>query len=433
LRIGFRRESEKQNRDSLGDSMLTRRQFTKSILGSGLAVAHFAEVASPLATAHPSTAPDCDLLLKGGTVIDPGQGLHAPLDVAIKDGKILELSPEISITRARKVFAAKDKIVTPGLIDVHVHVFEGIGLSGINADQSCLGRGVTTAVDAGSAGYSAVAGFRKYIINTSATRIFAMVDICSMGLVVGAKDSMKNLEWVDPQLTARAANENKPAIVGIKIRLSKDFTGDKDLECLKRALEAAEASQLPLVVHIGDSYSPLPEIVSQMRKGDVLTHIYNNQPHGILDPDGKIIAEVIEARERGVLFDVGQGKAHLDFDVAEKCLQQNFMPDTISTDLAWGLNQDHPPFDLVTIMSEFLALGLSLDQVIKWVTTSAARMFTYGVELGSLRPGTVADISILEMREGTFPFIDSVGGKKRTGRQKLNSVGVIRAGQLHVT
>jgi len=170
-----------------------------------------------------------------------------------------------------------------------------------------------------------------------------------------------------------------------------------------------------------------------MRKGDVLTHIYNNQPHGLVDANGKIIAEVIEARERGVLFDVGQGKAHLDFEVAEKCLQQNFMPDTISTDLAWGLGENQPPFDLVTTMSEFLALGLNLDQVVKWVTVNAARMFNYGVELGSLRPGTVADISILEMGKGTFPFIDSIGGKKRIGKEKLNSVAVLRAGQLHLT
>jgi dihydroorotase len=415
--------------DFIGSSMLTRRQFSKSLLGSSVLAGNIVGVGTPPV----SPAQDYDLLVKGGTVIDPAQNLHAPLDVAVKDGRILELSPDISAARARKIFSAKDKIVTPGFIDVHVHVFEGIGMSGINADQSCLGRGVTTVVDAGSAGYSAVAGFRKYVINTSATRILAMVDICSMGLVVGAKDSMTNLEWVNPQLTAKAASENKPAVVAIKIRLSRDFTGDKDLECLKRALEAAEASHLPLVVHIGDPYSPLPEIVSRMRKGDVLTHIYNNQPHGVLDASGRILVEVIEARERGVLFDVGHGKAHLDFDVAERCLQQNFMPDTISTDLAWGLSPNQPPFDLVTTVSEFLALGISLDQAVEWVTVKAGRMFDYGVELGSLRPGTIADISILELREGTFSFIDSIGGKERTGRQKLHSVGVIRAGQLYVS
>jgi dihydroorotase len=413
-------------------SVLTRRQFSRLIVGSGLLASSKFEAAgaSPSQGAEQAAAPDCDVLIKGGAVIDPGQNLHAPLDVAVKDGKILELSPDIAAARAVRVVSAKGKIVTPGLIDVHVHVFEGVGPTGLNADQYCLGRGVTTAVDAGSTGYADIAGFRQYVIKPSATRLYALVDIGARGTLLGLIGNYANLDWVNAQLTARAAETNKPDVVGIKVRLSKEITGSNDLEILKRALEASRISQLPLMVHVGDSFSTLPEILVQMRKGDVLTHCYTGRPHGPLDANGKIIPEILDCRERGVLFDVGDGGPHLDLDVAEKCLQQNFLPDTIGTDLG-GLSYNGPVYDLVTELSKFLLLGLSVDQVIERVTVRPTRMFNFGAELGSLRPGAVADITILEVREGSFLFTDSTG-KKRTGRQKLQSAAAIRAGKLYV-
>jgi dihydroorotase len=416
-------------------SVLTRRQFSKLIVGSGLLVSGKVEVAGapPYSLAQgtdQSAAQDCDLLIKGGTVIDPGQNLHAPLDVAVKDGKILEISPDIPAARALRVVSAKGKIVTPGLIDVHVHVFEGVGPTGLNADQYCLGRGVTTAVDAGSTGYADIAGFRQYVIKPSATRVYALVDIGARGTILGLIGNYANLDWVNAQLTARAAETNKPDVVGIKVRLSREITGSNDLEILKRALEAAKISHLPLMVHVGDSYSPLPEILVQMRKGDVLTHCFTGRPHGPLDANGKIIPEMLDCRQRGVLFDVGDGGPHLDLDVAEKCLQQNFLPDTIGTDLG-GLSYNGPVYDLVTELSKFLLLGLSVDQVIERVTVKPTRMFNFGVELGSLLPGAVADITILEIREGSFLFTDSTG-KKHTGRQKLQSAAAVRAGKLYV-
>jgi dihydroorotase len=415
--------------------MLTRRQFSKLIAGSGLvAASNFrAAGASSLSFAQgaeQAATQDCDLLIKGGTVVDPGQNLHAPLDVAVKDGKILELAPDISAARALRVVSAKGKIVTPGLIDVHVHIFEGVGPTGLNADQYCLGRGVTTAVDAGSTGYADIAGFRQYVIKPSATRVYALVDIGARGTILGLIGNYANLDWVNAQLTARAAETNKPDVIGIKVRLSKEITGSNDLEILKRALEAAKLSRLPLTVHVGDSFSPLPEILRQMRKGDVLTHCFTGRPHGPLDANGKLLPEMLDCRQRGVFFDVGDGGPHLDLDVAEKCLQQNFLPDTIGTDLG-GLSYNGPVFDLVTELSKFLLIGYSLDQVIERVTVRPTRVFNFGVELGSLRPGAVADITVLELREGSFLFTDSTG-KKRTGRQKLQSAAAIRAGKLYV-
>ncbi|PYU31180.1 MAG: amidohydrolase/deacetylase family metallohydrolase [Acidobacteria bacterium] len=408
--------------------MLTRRQFSKLIFGSGVLVS--SNLGRAVASPAQSASPDCDLLIKGGTVVDPSQNLHEPLDVAVKGAKILEVSPNIPAARARSVVSAKGKIVTPGVIDVHVHVFEGMGPIPVNADLYCLNRGVTTALDTGSTGYAGIAGLTKYVIRPSATRIYALLDINGFGIMMGLAGEYANPEWVNSQATAWAAEENRPDVVGIKCRLSRETTGPNDLEVLKRALEAAKISRLPLMVHIGDSYSPLSEILGQMRKGDVLTHCFNGRPNGILDTNGKVRSEVQDARARGVFFDVAHGSNSFDFDVAEKCMQQNFTPDTISSDLA-ATSVNGPTFDLVTTASKFLLLGLSLDQVIERITVRPTRIFDFAAQLGTLRPGTGADISILEVREGSFLFTDT-DGKKRMGRQKLQSAATIRAGRLYV-
>jgi len=409
--------------------MLTRRTFSKYLLSGGAALLVPENVLpagkSPRSSDREPTK-DCDLVVKGGTVIDPGQRIHAQMDVAIKDGKILEVSANFPEARALKTVLAVGKIVTPGLVDLHVHCFDGFG--GINADHYCLGRGTTTVVDCGSAGYPAIQGFVRYVVNTSITRVFALVDIGALGTIVGTKDTLKNLDWVNPELTARAAAESKPAVVGIKVRLQKSIQGANDLECLRRALEAAEASQLPLMAHISDPYSSLPDILKMMRKGDVFTHIYNDHPHGILDSGGKILPEVLEARERGILFDSAHGRSHFSFDTAEKALQQDFLPDSISTDLSEG-NTSGPVYDLPTTISKFLAMGMGLDKAIERVTARPAAAFNFGIQLGSLRPGSDADVSIFELRDGNFEFVDA-NQQKRSGRQRLINTAVVCRGQL---
>jgi dihydroorotase len=412
--------------------MLTRRTFSKYLLAGGATLLGVEDVRpageQPIVTPQDSSIRNCDLVIKGGTVIDPGQHLHAEMDVAVKDGKILEVSSNFPEGRARTVVSAKDKIVTPGLVDLHVHCFDGFG--GVNADHYCLGRGSTTVVDCGSAGYPMIGGFVKYIVNAASTRIFALVDIGEMGTVFGTKDSMKNLDWVNPTLTANAADANKPAVVGIKVRLQQSIQGTNDLECLKRALTAAQESRLPLMAHVSDPFSPLPDILKMMRKGDVVTHIYNGHPHGILDSNGKILTEVLEARERGVIFDSAHGRSHFSFGVAEKALQQNFLPDTISTDLSEG-NINGPVFDLPTTISKFLAIGMDLDKAIDRVTARPAGVFDYGVPVGTLRQGSEADVSVFELKEGKFEFIDS-DQQKRVGRQKLVNTATICRGELFI-
>ena len=427
--------------------MLTRREFSKLALGSSLLAggnlnAVGTAAAFPGQGAGQVHLPDCDLLIKGGMVIDPAQKLHAPLDVAVKDGKILEVSPDIPENRALKVYSAKGKLVTPGFIDLHVHAFDGFG--GMNPDHDCLGRGVTTVVDCGSTGYLGIGAFVKYIVKPSTTRVRALVNIAALGLIAGGSNAatadhdpsqgflgvMNNPDWVYPQFTGRAAEQNKPHVVGIKVRLEKNVQGSRDVECLKMGLEAAEAAGLPLMAHIDDPYSPLPDILKLLRKGDVFTHIFNGHEHGILDASGKVLPEVLEARARGVFMDPAQGRSHFSFKVIDKCLQQNFLPDTISTDLN-SPSTISVVFDLPTMVSKFMMLGMSLDQAIERVTAVPARIFDYGTELGSLRQGCEADIGIFDLQDGTFEFVDS-SGEKRTGRQRLVNKAAVRGGQLYV-
>jgi dihydroorotase len=413
--------------------VLTRREFSRLLTAAAVPPADcYRPAMSSFISAEQDTKRKCDLLIKGGTVIDPAQHLHGLLDVAVKDGKILAVSQGFPEDQALQVVSATGKIVTPGLIDVHVHCFEGVGVLGINADRYCLGRGVTTAVDAGSAGYPAIAGFRKHVIKTSSTRIHALIDIGAVGLmVIPATGSMRNLDWVNPELTAKAAQENRPDVVGIKLRLGEDLEeGAKDLECLKRAVEAAEASGLPLIVHIRGPYSPLPDILKMLRKGDVFTHCFCGLKHGILDATGKILPEVWEARQRGVLFDTAQGTFNLSFEVTENCLEQEFLPETISTDLS-SRAINGPVFDMPRQVSMFMALGLSIDKAIELATVNPGRMFNYGGELGTMRPGNEADIAIFELRDGKFEFLDS-NKRRLAGRQMLVNAATVRHGQLFV-
>ena len=420
--------------------MITRRDFSKNLLAGGAALMA-SDVAWPAATAqaalNPSSNQDCDLLIKGGTVIDPEQHIHALMDVAVKDGKILEVSREFPETRAQKVVSAKGRIVTPGFIDMHAHCFEGFG--GMNADTYCLGRGVTTVVDAGSAGYLGINALIKFVVKPSVTRIFPLLNIGALGLIAGAsakrssqevsnqfQNVMENPDWVYPQLTAKAAQENKGQVLGIKVRLQQNVQGSRDLDCLKMALDAAEASGLPLMAHIDNPYSTLPEILKMMRKGDVFTHIYNNHAHGILDANGEILPEVRQARERGVVMDPAPGGTHFSFDTAKKAMQQDFLPDTISTDLAESRASE---LSLPILVSNYLAMGMDLDNAIERVTSKPAQVFDYGIKIGTLRPGYEADIGIFELQEGIFEFQDSAK-EKLVGHQMLVNKGAVCRGRF---
>jgi dihydroorotase len=417
--------------------MITRRDFSKSFLaGSALLASNgpmFAQMQEARARKNPNQ--DCDLLIKGGTVIDPAQRMNALMDVAVKDGKIFEVAPNIQESRARKVFSAKGKLVTPGLIDIHVHAYDGVTAC-MNADHYCMPRGVTTCVDAGSMGAIFIDRFVEDITKKRITRVYALVHLAALGAVTGLDYVQDDLSWIDPDQAAEAANANKPAVVGIKVHLQKSKSRnpkEMELEFTKRGIAAATASNLPLMCHLNDTYYPLRDHLKLMRKGDVFTHCFNDFPQTrIIDANGKILPEVRDARERGIIFDtaIGHGHPHFRFAVAEKCLQQGFLPDTISSDL----NDEHATeyvFDLPTTVSRFLALGMDLNSALERVTINPTKVFDYGVPLGTLSKGSEADIGIFDLQDETVEFVDG-SGAKRTGKQRLVNKAVVCRGELFV-
>jgi len=372
-----------------------------------------------------------DLLIKGGKVIDPSQGLEAELDVAVRGGKIASVAPEIPEGQAGQVIRAQGKIVTPGLIDIHTHVFPYVGPYGIEPDPYCVRRGVTSVIDAGTSGAFTFPAFRRFIIERAATRVRALLHVVSIGMVAGGTANMGELEdlrYCVPKLAVETANQNRDLIVGFKIRFSEHYTGPNDLEGMRRARAAADEAGLPIMIHIGGSYTPLKEFLALMKSGDVVTHSFNGHPHGLLDASGKLTPEVVEARQRGVLFDVGHGAGSFSFEVMEKCLGQGFAPDTISSDL-YSANINGPVYDQLTTLSKFLALGMSLHDVIARTTVNASRVFNFGAEIGTLKPGAEADVSVLELKDGEFTFTDSEG-KTRTARQKLEAVTTVKGGKV---
>jgi dihydroorotase len=408
---------------------LTRRELLQCVGGS-LAVS--ATAREPRAGGGDAPAESYDLVIKGGKVVDPSQDLEAVRDVAVRAGKIVRIASDIPAHSTRNSVDARGKIVTPGLIDLHTHVFPWVGPYGIEADPYCVHRGVTSVIDAGTSGALTFPAFRRYDIERSRTRIRALLHVVAIGMVAGSTPNMGELEdlrYCVPEMAVKAAEENKGVIVGFKVRFSRQYTGPNDYEGMKRARRADDRALLPLMMHIGGSYTPLPKLLALMRKGDVVTHTYNSHPHGILDVNGKLLPEVLGARRRGVLFDVGHGAGSFSFAVMEKCLSQNFLPDTISSDL-YSANIHGPVFDLVTTLSKFLLLGLSLSEVIRRATVNAAAVFDFGARVGTLKPGAEADLSVLELQEGDFTFTDS-DGKTRPGKQKLLPVVTVRGGELY--
>ena len=372
-----------------------------------------------------------DLLLKGGTLVDPAQNLHARQDVAFAQGRVAAVGDDLPSTDAREVWDARGYLVTPGLIDLHVHVFHDISHYGIEPDPSCLARGATTVVDAGSAGADTFSGFRRFVIDVSETRIFAYLNISSQGLLSRRIGEFENPDYAHVGDACDMIEQHRDVIKGIKVRLTQPHIVSErsGMIPLYHAREAADAVGLPFMVHPQRAWcGEIDGVLECMREGDIVTHCFHGMGSCLLDEQGQIRPAVWEARERGVVFDVGHGGGSFRWEVAEQAMAQGFPPQTISSDLH-TYNLHRQVFDLPTTVNKFLYLGLTLDEAIAGVTAAPAQILGMAGELGTLQVGAGGDAVVFELCEGEFPLEDSAG-TVRLGKQKIVPLRVVKEGRF---
>jgi dihydroorotase len=366
-----------------------------------------------------------DVVVAGGTVIDPANGVHATLDVGISGGRIAAVAPGLG-SKARSVIDASGSYVIPGLVDLHVHVYWGVADLSVEADPTCLGRGATTVVDAGSSGANTFAGFKRYVVEPARGRILAFLNISAMGQIDPVWGELHDLRYVEPERAAMVARANPDVIVGFKVRISEMLAGPNGLAGLERAIEAGNAAGLPVMVHIGGSGFDIEEALARLRPGDIVTHSYTAWQPGIVTDKGRIVPGALEARERGVRFDIGHGAGSFTWAVAEAALADGFRPDTISSDLH-RFNVPMPVQDLATTLSKFLLLGLPIDDVVAMATATPAAALGRSAEFGTLGVGAPADLTVLALEDAAVTLEDS-RGVTRQARQRLVPTAVVRDG-----
>ena len=369
-----------------------------------------------------------DLLLRGGMLVDPHQGIGDIRDIGVRGGRIAVVAEAVS-EGATTTIDVGGKVVTPGLIDLHVHVWWGVAHLGIEADPHCVRRGATTVYDAGSAGADTFPGFKKYVIDVSATRIKAFLHIASQGQLNNEIGELTDLRYADVDKAAAMCERYKEDIVGVKIRMTRNLVGDNGREGLKRARAVCEATGLPLMLHPNASPLNLADMLGQMQDGDIMTHCFHSSDTGVLDEAGKVRPEVVAASERGVLFDVGHGAGSFSFQVAETAMRQGLRPGTISSDLH-HYNLHGPVYDLATTLSKFMHLGWSLEEAVERATAAPARAMGMLGEIGTLAVGACADVAVFDVEEGAFDFFDA-SGEKRIGERRLVPVVTVRAGEIY--
>lgn len=349
--------------------------------------------------------------IAGGRVLDPGQGIDATATVGISDGLITGIEPGaqgISEREDGEVVDASGLLVTPGLVDLHTHLFTGVSHYGVEPDVHCLGRGVTTAVDAGSAGAQTFPALRRYVIEPSETRILAFLHIAVQGMITNLVGELEDIRWASPQQAIARAREHADLIVGIKVRLGYQMVGNDPAPALRLAREAADELGLPLMVHVIDMTPGLAWLLPYLRRGDIVTHCFHGNEGGILDDTGRVLPAALSARERGVLFDVGHGIGSFAYRVARSAISQGFAPDTISSDLH-AHNVGGPVFDQATTLSKLLHVGMELGEVIRAATSTPALAVRRAGAIGALAPGQPADVSLLELRAGHWSLPDAAG------------------------
>lgn len=346
-----------------------------------------------------------DVVITGGEVIDPGGGTEGRADVGVRDGRIAAIAPDLGGAPAKHTVDARGQIVTPGLVDLHTHVYWGVTFWGIEADPVAARSGVTTWLDVGSAGAFSFPGFREYIVRPSRSRVFALLNISSIGLIAPTWE-LANPDYWDVGIARKIVEANRDIILGIKIRVDLNTTRGVGIAPMAKARELADAVNLSLMTHIGAGPPTLDEVVDYLRPGDILTHCFTGNSMRIIDADGTVNPRILDLKRCGLILDIGHGTGSFDYEVAEVMLAQGIPPDVISSDIH-QLSIQGPMFDMPTTLSKFLNLGMSLRDVIRAATVTPAQAMGRP-DLGTLAVGKPADIALFRLEEGDFTFHDVV-------------------------
>jgi dihydroorotase len=374
-------------------------------------------------------------LLKGGHLIDPAGGKDGPFDIRVREGKADAIEVNLEADGATLI-DVRNRIVTPGLIDVHLHLMKGLGAFGVDPDIFGIGSGVTTVADAGSAGHTMLNVFRNYVTDNAKTRVLNYINLSTLGGVTGPGFSiLADPRLIDEAKIGQAVEANRDIIVGIKIMATGGALGAQGLKPLERARRLGDELKIPLLVHIGESWTKgaepvaVGDVLKYLRAGDIVTHMFTVHPGGLLDANGKLWPQVRDAKESGVLMDVGHGLHNLNFDVARKVLDQGLHPDGVSTDGHRG-NRAGPVYDLPTTMAKLMALGFTLKQVVEMATANAARLLGRSHELGTLRVGDHAEISVVKIEDREWKAVDSQKGTI-PAHQTITPVYAIRGDTIY--
>ena len=397
-------------------SMQGRRRF---VAGMGAAFA----VGTMSLAVRAAMGPDdkFDLVIKGGELLDPGQKLRARRDIGIRAGKIEAIEADIPAARASRLLDASGRLVLPGLVDLHSHVYPYGSAIGIPADELVPFQGTTTMVSAGDAGANNFAAFRRYVAAQTRTRLYAFVHIANIGLAGFPEPELFHLGFAHPEEAGRTVAENADIAIGVKVRMSENVINQAGIEPLKRAIRATEIAGggARVMCHIGGVATPelMREILDTLRKDDILTHCFSGAPNNAgrftnIVQDGKLLPEALAAKKRGVIFDIGHGGGSFDFTVAEAAMQQGAMPDTISSDIhVFSGNTPGMPY-LTWVMSKFLALGLQLEQVLRMASSVPGAIINRLPKLGTLQVGAPADATLVEIVNGPVEFVDTRNNKR---------------------
>ncbi|MHC4045519.1 amidohydrolase family protein [Bradyrhizobium sp. 23AC] len=408
-------------------SVLSRRDF--------LALSTSAAVVGLAAPAGAAMGPNdkYDLVIRGGEVLDPSQSLRARRDIGIRWGVIETVQEAIPAERALKSIDASGKLVMPGLIDLHSHVYPYGSAIGIPADELVQFQGTTTVVSAGDAGVNNLAALRRFIVAQTRARMYAFVHIANNGLSAFPAAELYNIDVAQTEACAMALAENADFLLGVKVRMSENVIYKHGLEPLKRGIQACEMCGWPakMMVHIGgvESKELMSQILDLLRPGDVLTHAYSGAPNMSnvftnIVQEGKLLPAALAAKQRGVMFDVGHGGGSFDFTVAEVAIPGGCTPDTISSDIhVFSGNSPGIPF-LPNVMSKFMTLGFTLEQVVAMATTAPAKIINRAPKIGTLQVGAPGDVAIMELVEGPVSFLDT-RNNKRDGKAQLKPIQTV--------